>query len=86
VGGHVFADAGEFAELGVVFGDFLDALVHAEEQLGHFFVGAVTADDGAVDFKQLRGFLEDFGDFPVFHGGCSGFLSFFGRWFFAPGG
>ncbi len=69
--GHVFANAGKFAQLGGFLGDIFDALGHGEEQLGDFLVGAVAADDGAVDFKQLRCFAQDFGYFAVFHGGGS---------------
>ena len=65
--GHVFADAGQFAELLVVFGDIFDALGDAVEQLGDFFVAAVAADDGAVNFEQLRGIAKYPGDFLVFH-------------------
>ena len=43
----------------VVLGDLFDALGHAEEQLRDFFVAAVAADDGAVDFKQLRRLAQD---------------------------
>ena len=65
--GHVLADAGQFAEFLIVLGEFFDALVHAEQEFGDFFIGAIAADDGAVDFEQLRGFAEYLCDFAVFH-------------------
>ena len=58
---------GSSREFAFVLGDLLDALVQAVEQLGDFFVAAIAADHGAVDFEQLRRFLENFGDFSVFH-------------------
>ena len=52
--GHVVAYAGKFLQLGVVLGEVFDALVDAVEQLGHFLVAAVAADDRAIDLQQLR--------------------------------
>ena len=65
--GHVFADARELAEFLGVLADVLNAFVQAVEKLGHFFVAAVAADDGAVDFEQLRRLTQNSGDFFVFH-------------------
>src|SRR5580700_1083400 len=65
--GHVFADTGKLAEFLGVFADVLDAFVEAIEKLGDFFVAAIAADYGAIDFQQLRGLTEDSGDFFVFH-------------------
>ena len=69
VRGHVFADAGEFGELGFVLGELFDAFVKAADQLGGLFVGAIAADDGAVNFEKLGCFPEDSGDFVVLHAG-----------------
>src|SRR5579863_9223108 len=65
--GHVFTDAGQFAELLVVFGEIFNALVDVVEQFGGFFIAAITPDDRAVDFEQLRRFAQDFCYFSVFH-------------------
>src|ERR1700735_1410593 len=65
--GHVFADAGQLAELLGVLANVLDALVQAVEEFSDFFVAAIAADNGAIDFEQLRGLTQDSGDFFVFH-------------------
>ena len=70
--GHVVADAGEFGELFVVLGEFFDALGDGFEEFGGFFVGAVAANDGAVDFEELSRFAKDAGDVAIFHGGIIG--------------
>ncbi len=65
--GHAVADAGQLFEFLVVLGEIFDALVDAVQQLGHFLVAAIAADDGAVDFEQLRRLAQDSGDLAVFH-------------------
>ena len=67
--GHIVADAGKFGELVAVGGDVFDAFVHAVQEFGGFFVAAVAADDGAVDFQELRGLAQDAGYVAIFHGG-----------------
>ncbi len=66
--GHAFADAGKLLELLFILGDILDALGEAAEQIGDFFIAAVAADDGAINFEQLRGFAENFCNVAVVHG------------------
>ena len=65
--GHAVADAGKFRELLLVVGEVFDAFGNAVEQLGDFFVAAVAADNGAVDFEQLRGLAQNLGDVSIFH-------------------
>ena len=48
-------------------GDFFDALRHAVEQLGYFFVAAVAPDDRAVNFEQLRRLAQYLCDVSIFH-------------------
>ncbi len=69
---HVVADAGKFGELLGVLGELFDAFGDGFEKFGGFFVGAVTADNGAVDFEELSSFAKDAGNVAIFHGGIIG--------------
>lgn len=69
---HVVANAGKFCELFVVLGELFDALGDGFEKFGGFFVGAVAADDSAVDLEELSSFAKDAGDVAIFHGGIIG--------------
>src|SRR5712671_3296171 len=65
--GHALADAGQLLQLVRVFGQFLDRFVHSGNQLRGFLVTAIAPNDGAVDFKELRGVAKDAGDRLVVH-------------------
>ena len=65
--GQAVADAGQFLEFFGVERQLLDRFGNAGDQLGGFFVTAVAADDGAVDFQQVRGLAQDARDFTIFH-------------------
>ncbi len=67
--GHAFADAGKGGEFLAIFGEVFDALGDAVDQVGGAFVAAIAADDGAIDFEEMGGVAEDFGDFAIFHAG-----------------
>ena len=67
VRGHTFADAWQFLQLLLVLGDVLDAFVHAVQQLRHFLVAAVAADNRSVNFQQLRRLTQNSCDFSIFH-------------------
>ena len=70
--GHAIADAGQLLELFAVQGEFFDRFRNAGDEFGGLLVAAVTADDGAVNFQQLRGFTQDARDITIFHCRSSG--------------
>jgi hypothetical protein len=67
--GHAVADAGQGSELLGVAGELLDGLGEAADEFGAALVAAVAADDGAVNFQELRGFAKNALDLAVFHTG-----------------
>ena len=77
---HALADAGEFEKFFRSGDELFDGLREAFDEFGGFFVGAVAADDGAIDFEELRGFAEDASDAFVVHGGnCSAEIGWVGK-------
>ena len=67
--GHALADARKLLEFFCVLGKLRDGFGEPVDELGGFFVAAVAADDGAVNFKELRGLAQDAGDLLVVHAG-----------------
>ena len=64
---HAVADARKFFELFRFLDELLDRFGQAFDQFRGLFVTAVSADDGAIDFEELRGFTENAGDLFVVH-------------------
>src|SRR2546425_5369071 len=67
--GHALADAGQFFEFFGVLGELRDGFGEPVDEFGGLFVAAVAADDGAIDFKELRGLAQDAGNLLVVHAG-----------------
>ncbi len=66
---HAVADSRQFLELFRLLHQLLDRFRQAVNQLGRLLVAAISADNGAVDFEELRGFAQYACNLFVVHGG-----------------
>jgi hypothetical protein len=66
---HAVADARQFFELFRFLGELFDRFRQAVDEFGGLFITAVSADDGAIDFQELRGLAKNAGDLFVVHDG-----------------
>ena len=64
---HALADAGQFFELFRRCDEHCHRVGQGFDQFRGFLVAAVAADDGAINFEQLRGFAEYAGNLFVVH-------------------
>jgi hypothetical protein len=75
---HAFANAWKFFEFIGRFDHLGDGIGKAFDEFGGFFVSAITADDGAIDFAELSSLAEDASNLSVIHGR----IISLGRWRF----
>ena len=66
--GQPFAHAGKLGQLLGVAREVGHRLGKAGDEFRGALVAAIAADDGAVDFQELRGVLQDARDLSIFHG------------------
>src|SRR5260370_23154317 len=65
---HAVANPGELVEFFGFLGELFDGVRQSRNKFGCFLVAAVTADNGAVNFQQLRGLAKDASNLLVVHG------------------
>src|SRR5713226_6836974 len=65
---HAVADTREILQLFRVLCQLFDRVWQPRNELGRLFVAAIAADDGSVDFQELRGFPQDTSYLLVVHG------------------
>src|SRR5258708_29564477 len=65
---HAVANPGKLFQFFGLLGELFDGVRQSRNKFGCFLVAAVTADDGPVNFQQLRGLAQDASYLLVVHG------------------
>src|SRR6267154_1355688 len=65
---HAVANPGKLFQFFGFLGELFDGVGQSRNKFGCFLVAAVTADNGAVNFQQLRGLAQDASNLLVVHG------------------
>src|SRR5712664_167194 len=64
---HAVADSRKLFKFSWLLDELLNGFRQAVDQFGGLLVAAVSADDGAINFQELRGFAKYAGDLFVVH-------------------